>query len=70
MADLTALQAAVARLVAEDASVKTALDDLAAKIANGDPATQADIDAITAQLTGVSNDIDAAIATDDPAPSA
>lgn len=70
MADTTALKAAVARLVTEDASVKTALDDLAAKIANGDPATQADIDAITAQLTGVSNDIDAAIATDDPAPSA
>lgn len=67
MADLTALRTAVDTLVATDASVVAALNDLSAKVAAG-TADQADVDAITAQLTGVASDINAAVAADDPTP--
>jgi hypothetical protein len=69
MANLDALNTAVTALVAEDASVVTALNDLKSKIE--DPALQAEIDAITSKITGVSNDINTAIQADDgsaPAP--
>lgn len=66
MADLAALNAAVADLVAEVASAVTALDDLAAKVAAGGGVTQADIDAVSAQLTTANTSLATAVATDDP----
>jgi hypothetical protein len=65
MANLDALNAAVAALVDDDTSVKAALDDLSAKLAVGQSVSQSDIDAITAKLTGVDGDLKAAVAADD-----
>lgn len=68
MLDMTALNDAINALVDEENSVKVALDDLSSKVAQGNSISQADIDAITAKLTGVTDDLKAAVATDDPAP--
>lgn len=68
MADMKALNDAVDALVAEEGSVKAALDDLSAKVAAGSGVTQADIDAVTAKLSSVSDDMKAAVDKDDPAP--
>lgn len=67
MADMSALNDAVDALVAEEGSVKAALDDLSAKLAAGNGVTQADIDAVATKLTGVTNDLKAAVDKDDPA---
>lgn len=65
MADLSALQAAATQISMDVQGAITALDDLAAKVGAGS-ATQADVDAITATLSSASDNLDAAVATDDP----
>ena len=68
MADLTQLQAAAQQISTDVAAAVAALNDLAAKLADGGTVSQADIDAVTAQLTSASSDLDAAVAADDPTP--
>lgn len=68
MADITVLEADVTALVSSVNAAKAALDDLAQKVADGGSVTQADIDAIDAQLTSAKSTLDTAVSTDDPAP--
>jgi hypothetical protein len=67
MADLTALTAAVDALVSEDASVVAELQRLSALVASGGSVSQADLDALTARVQGVTGDIQTAIDADPPA---
>lgn len=77
---ITALQTAVGILAAEDASVVTDIKGLTAQVAAGEPVTGDQLEALAtgvnaavAQVTGVSNDLQAAIAppaTTPPAASA
>ncbi len=66
MADLSALNAAVAQVSTDVGEAITALHELSAKVAAGDPIAQADVDAITAQLDGLGDQLDAAVAQDNP----
>lgn len=56
------LTAAVNGLVSEEASVVAAIQSLQAQIAAGNPVTGAQLDALAAQVTGVSTGLAAAIA--------
>jgi uncharacterized protein with GYD domain len=57
------LTAAVNGLVSEEASVVTAIQALQSQIAQGSPVTGAQLDALAAQVTGVTSGLAAAIAT-------
>ena len=65
--DISALSAAVDSLVAVDTGVVAALDDLKAKLDDGNTITQADLDLLKGKVTGAVTDIQAAIDRDDPA---
>lgn len=70
MTDIAGLQAAAAKISTDVAAAVVALNDLAAKVAAGDSVSQADVDAITAQLTDATTALDDAVALDDPPPPA
>lgn len=65
VAELAGLHAAADQLQTDINEAIDALNNLAAKVAAGD-ASQADIDAITAQLANASEALDTAVATDNP----
>jgi hypothetical protein len=70
MADLSGLTAAVSALVEAQSTVVTALGDLKDKViaAEAGSPSQADVDALTAQVAGVSGALTTAVAQNDPAP--
>lgn len=74
MADITALSAQVDQIVAGETAAEAALGDLAKQIqqlvTSNPQIPQADIDALTAKLAASQQALAAAVATDDPAPSA
>lgn len=64
MADLTALNTAVDALVTTENEVVAELKRLSALVAGGGSVSQADLDALTSKVQGVSTDITDAIAQD------
>lgn len=68
MANLAALQAAATQIQTDVSEAVTALQDLSSKVANGGGVSQEEIDAITTQLSGASQQLDDAVASNDPAP--
>lgn len=66
MADLSALQAAATQTQSDIASAIELLNSLKATVDSGGGVSQADLDAVTATLSGANATLESAVSTDTP----